>query len=116
MNGLSPALLPLGIFAATITLFAAGLVWSRRRDRLLAQRQANQALAQEIIEKIEPWAGNGEAAWAWYRSFPIAALGGQTAEQLVAQPQGRGAGLPGSLGSRRIRMTLGRCLGATVRS
>lgn len=85
MNGLAPALLPLGIFTATITLFAAGLVWARRRDRLLAQRQANQALAREIIEQIEPWAGSGEAAWAWYRSFPIAALGGQTAEQLVAQ-------------------------------
>lgn len=40
---------------------------------------------KKILEKIEPWAGSQNAAWVWYRTYPIAALGGLTAENLVVE-------------------------------
>jgi hypothetical protein len=37
----------------------------------------------EILHLLEPWAGGQLQALAWYRSQPIAALDGRTAEALV---------------------------------
>ena len=37
----------------------------------------------EIIGKVESWAGGVPAAMAWYRSQPIPAFGGRTAEAMV---------------------------------
>ena len=37
----------------------------------------------EIIDRVGEWSGGREFAVAWYRSQPIAAFGGQTAEALV---------------------------------
>ncbi|WP_444679715.1 hypothetical protein [Halomonas sp. E19] len=39
----------------------------------------------KILTQIEPWAGSRAAAWAWYQSYPIAALGNWTAADLVAR-------------------------------
>jgi len=56
-----------------------------RKDRLQAVA-TQQRLRQmtEILQRVTPWTGSLSAAWAWYRSFPIAALGDLTAEVLVA--------------------------------
>jgi hypothetical protein len=37
----------------------------------------------EIINRILPWCGSAQQAFAWYRSQPIPAFGDQTAEDLV---------------------------------
>ncbi len=47
------------------------------------QHQPGSA-ADLILDRVEPWAGSREAAEAWYRAYHIAALGGLTAEHLVA--------------------------------
>ena len=38
----------------------------------------------ELLHMTAPWAGSVEMAWAHYRSYPIPALGGLTAEALFA--------------------------------
>ena len=38
---------------------------------------------REIIAGAAEWAGGEEQAMAWYRTQPIAAFGGRTAEALV---------------------------------
>nr|WP_298414590.1 XRE family transcriptional regulator [uncultured Halomonas sp.] len=55
-----------------------------RQDRLRAVA-TQQRLRQttEILQRIQPWAGSLGAAWSWYRAYPIASLGGLTAEELV---------------------------------
>ena len=37
----------------------------------------------EIVARISDWAGGRQNALAWYKSQPIPALGGRTAEDLV---------------------------------
>lgn len=37
----------------------------------------------EIINRIRPWTGSVQQAFAWYRSQPIPSFGDQTAEDLV---------------------------------
>jgi hypothetical protein len=41
----------------------------------------------EIINRISDWAGGKDRARTWYRSQPIAAFGGRTAESLVKSGQ-----------------------------
>lgn len=72
--------LPLGILFAALVLFGGGLAWARHRDK--------RDQARHILERIEPWAGSREAAVAWYRNHPIAALGNSTAADLVADGRG----------------------------
>lgn len=88
MPSLSPdvlaILLPLGILFAALLLFGSGLVWARYHDRQ-NERQDRETLIQDILSQIEPWAGSRAAAWAWYQTYPIASLGGLTAEQLIAR-------------------------------
>lgn len=42
---------------------------------------------EEIIARVEPWAGSRQKAERWFRSQPIPALGDQTAEALVRTGQ-----------------------------
>jgi hypothetical protein len=39
----------------------------------------------EIINRIQPWAGSVQQAFAWYRSQPLPSFGDQTAEDLVRE-------------------------------
>jgi hypothetical protein len=39
----------------------------------------------EIINRVRPWAGSVQQAFAWYRSQPLPSFGDQTAEDLVKQ-------------------------------
>lgn len=82
-NALSIAL-PIGILFTALLLFGTGLVWARYRDRQ-NKREDREKLIQAILDQIEPWAGSRSSAWAWYKTYSISALGGQTAEQLVTQ-------------------------------
>ena len=43
----------------------------------------------KILDQIASWAGSRAAARAWYQSYPIASLGGLTAQQLVTQGRTR---------------------------
>jgi hypothetical protein len=42
----------------------------------------------EILNRATGWAGSILAAYAWYRSQPIASLGDKTAEELVREGRG----------------------------
>jgi hypothetical protein len=39
----------------------------------------------EIINRVRPWAGSPQHAFAWYRSQPLPSFGDQTAEALVKE-------------------------------
>lgn len=45
--------------------------------------QARLREVTEIVNRILPWCGSVQQAFAWYRSQPIPAFGDQTAEELV---------------------------------
>lgn len=55
----------------------------RRRTRSFAEPLGKA----EILRRVSGWAGGEEQALAWYRSQPIAAFGGLTAESLVNNGQ-----------------------------
>ncbi|MGB0496481.1 MAG: XRE family transcriptional regulator [Kangiellaceae bacterium] len=62
----------------------------QKRDRMISAKAQNQLqLVLDIISKITPWAGNTYKAYAWYRSEPIPAFGGLTAENLVTNGQAK---------------------------
>lgn len=49
---------------------------------------ATQARLRDIVEilnRVRPWAGSPQQAFAWYRSQPIPSFGDQTAESLVKE-------------------------------
>jgi hypothetical protein len=69
-------------FAAAIGLRQEAIIRKDRRESVATQQRLRQAV--EILKRIEPWAGSLSAAWSWYRSYPIAPLGGLTAEDLVS--------------------------------
>lgn len=50
---------------------------------MATQQRLRQVL--EILRRIEPWAGSMSAAWSWYRTYPIAAFGDLTAEELLTR-------------------------------
>ncbi|MFC4291647.1 antitoxin Xre/MbcA/ParS toxin-binding domain-containing protein [Sphingorhabdus arenilitoris] len=55
-----------------------------KADRLKsAKAQGRMTEMLEIIARIRDWAGSDTQAMAWYRSQPIPALDGRTAESLV---------------------------------
>jgi uncharacterized protein (DUF2384 family) len=55
-----------------------------KNDRLKSPKaQARITEMLEIIARIKDWAGSDAQAMAWYRSQPIPALDGRTAEALV---------------------------------
>lgn len=39
----------------------------------------------EIINRVQPWAGSVQQAFAWYRAQPLPSFGDQTAEDLVRE-------------------------------
>lgn len=56
----------------------------QRKDRLQsasATKRLNEVA--EIIHRVSDWAGGERQALAWYRSQPIPAFGGRTAESIV---------------------------------
>ena len=55
-----------------------------KNDRMKAPKaQGRMTEMLEIIARIKDWAGSEAQAMAWYRSQPIPALNGRTAEALV---------------------------------
>lgn len=58
----------------------------RRSNRERAARvQTRMRDMVEIINRVQPWAGSVNQAFAWYRSQPLPSFGGQTAEELVKE-------------------------------
>ena len=39
----------------------------------------------EILNRVRPWSGSAQQAFAWYRSQPLPSFGDQTAEALVKE-------------------------------
>jgi uncharacterized protein (DUF2384 family) len=50
--------------------------------------QARLRQVAQVINRVLPWCGSVQQAYAWYRSQPIPAFGDQTAENLVRQGRG----------------------------
>lgn len=51
-------------------------------------RPATQARLREMVEilnRVRPWAGSAQQAFAWYRSQPLPFFGDQTAEDVVRE-------------------------------
>lgn len=49
----------------------------------VSSEATRSADADEIIERVTPWAGSKAAATRWFRAQPLPALGDRTAEALV---------------------------------
>lgn len=56
-----------------------------RAEAPKTQMRVREAI--EIIDRVSEWAGGEVYATAWYRSQPIAAFGGRTAESIVKSGQ-----------------------------
>lgn len=56
-----------------------------RADRAAGSAKVQRRLMEltSILDSIEAWAGDDQAALAWYLGYRIPAFGGRTAEQLV---------------------------------
>ncbi len=67
--------------ALTVGLGHASVSKTSRRNAPKAQTRVTEML--EIISRVRDWAGGETQAMAWYRSQPIPALDGRTAEALV---------------------------------
>lgn len=52
-------------------------------NRKILDKDLRQQESEEIITRVVEWAGGEAAAQKWFRSFPIPAFGGRTAESLV---------------------------------
>jgi len=70
-----------GQLAETVGLGAATIGKAERRTAPRAQSRIREML--EIVARLRDWAGGETQAMAWYRSQPIPALDGRTAEALV---------------------------------
>lgn len=70
-----------GQLAETVGLGAATIGKAERRTAPRAQSRMREML--EIVARLRDWAGGETQAMAWYRSQPIPALDGRTAEALV---------------------------------
>jgi uncharacterized protein (DUF2384 family) len=71
--------------AETMGLSAATLSKGDRQSSPKAQMRMTEMI--EILTRIQDWAGSEAQAMAWYRSQPIPALDGRTAEALVKSGQ-----------------------------
>ena len=63
-----------------------------------AAAPATQSRLRDIVEtlnRVRPWAGSPQQAFAWYRSQPLPSFGDQTAEALVKE--GRAEAVKGYL-------------------
>jgi hypothetical protein len=70
-----------GQFAETAGLKRETFYKAGRANAPKTQARMREML--EILSRISAWAGGEAQAMAWYRSQPIAAFGGRTAEALV---------------------------------
>lgn len=70
-----------GQLAETIGLNVAAISKADRRTAPRTQSRVREML--EIISRVREWSGGTIQALAWYRSQPIPALDGRTAEALV---------------------------------
>lgn len=67
--------------AATVGLSRDAVCKKARLGSVRTQRRLGEML--EIINRILPWCGSLQVAFAWYRSQPLPSFGEQTAEDLV---------------------------------
>lgn len=74
-----------GQLAQTAGLGLASVTKADRRIAPKAQMRVTEML--EVISRVLDWAGGEAQAMAWYRSQPIPALDGRTAEALVKAGQ-----------------------------
>ncbi len=74
-----------GQLAETAGLGTATISKSDRKTSPRTQARVTEML--EIIQRVLDWAGGEAQAMAWYRSQPIPALDGRTAEALVKSGQ-----------------------------
>lgn len=60
----------------------------RKKSREHAVRtQQRLRDVMEILNRVQPWFGSIEQAYAWYRSEPLSSFGGRTPEDLVKADQ-----------------------------
>jgi hypothetical protein len=67
---------------------AAGLSRDAVAKATRARTPATQARLRDIVEilnRVRPWAGSPQQAFAWFRSQPLPSFGDQTAEALVRE-------------------------------
>jgi hypothetical protein len=57
-----------------------------RLHSVRTQRRLGEVV--EIINRVMPWSGSVQAAFAWYRAQPLPSFGGLTAEDLVKAGRG----------------------------
>ncbi|MFP4207809.1 MAG: XRE family transcriptional regulator [Wenzhouxiangella sp.] len=57
-----------------------------RLHSVRTQRRLGEVV--EIINRVLPWSGSVQAAFAWYRAQPLPSFGGLTAEDLVKAGRG----------------------------
>lgn len=72
-----------GQIAETAGLAPSSVAKAGRQSGAKVQSRVTEML--EIISRINEWAGGEAQAMAWFRSQPIPALDGRTAEALVKQ-------------------------------
>jgi uncharacterized protein (DUF2384 family) len=70
-----------GQLAETVGLGTGSVAKTSRRTTPKTQTRVTEML--EVINRARDWAGGDVQAMAWYRSQPIPALDGRTAEALV---------------------------------
>jgi hypothetical protein len=89
---ISPARLARALHATKAELAAmAGLSRDAVSKTARIRQRSTQARIGEvagILSRVAGWAGSVLAAYAWYRSQPIASLGDKTAEELVREGRG----------------------------
>lgn len=67
---------------------AAGLSRDAVSKTTRARSPATQSRLRDVVEilnRVRPWAGSPQQAFAWYRSQPLPSFGDQTAEALVKE-------------------------------
>jgi transcriptional regulator with XRE-family HTH domain len=67
---------------------AAGLSREAVSKATRARSPATQSRLRDVVEilnRVRPWAGSPQLAFAWYRSQPLPSFGDQTAEALVKE-------------------------------
>lgn len=67
---------------------AAGLSRDSLAKTARLRSRATQARLRDVVEiinRVLPWAGSVQQAFAWYRAQPLPSFGDQTAEDLVKE-------------------------------
>lgn len=72
-----------GELATTLGLSRDAVSKSARLGRPATQARLRDMV--EILNRVRPWAGSAQQAFAWYRSQPLSSFGDQTAEALVRE-------------------------------